>query len=134
MKYGNKKVEAYGKLFDSKAEAAFYTFLIENVKPKNIVCQPKVELQPAFNIGKRKVKAITYTPDFFVQFENGKEVYIDVKGMSTQQGELRRKLWWYKYPNKKLIWVATSKKYSLSGWIEWGRLHRQRRLNRKVKK
>ena len=134
MKYHNKKVEAYGRLFDSKAEADFYRFLIENVKPVEIICQPTVELQPAFRKDGKAVRAITYTPDFFIRFANGKEVYVDVKGMSTQQGELKRKIWWYKYPDKKLIWVATSKKYSPSGWIEWGQLNKQRRLNRKAKK
>ena len=104
------------------------------VKPVEIICQPTVELQPSFKKDGKTVRAITYTPDFFVKFANGKEVYVDVKGMSTQQGELKRKIWWYKYPDKKLIWVATSKKYSLSGWIEWGCLHKQRRLNRKAKK
>ena len=134
MKYHNKKVEYVGRLFDSKAEADFYRFLLEKVKPVEIICQPTVELQPSFKKDGKTVRAITYTPDFFVKFANGKEVYVDVKGMSTQQGELKRKIWWYKYPNKKLIWVATSKKYSLSGWIEWGHLNKQRRLNRKAKK
>lgn len=134
MKYHNKKVECNGRLFDSKAEADFYRFLLEKVKPVGIICQPTVELQPSFKKDGKTVRAITYTPDFFVKFANGKEVYVDVKGMSTQQGELKRKIWWYKYPDKKLIWVATSKKYSLSGWIEWGCLHKQRRLNRKAKK
>ena len=108
--------------------------LLEKVKPVEVICQPTVELQPSFKKDGKTVRAITYTPDFFVKFANGKEVYVDVKGMSTQQGELKRKIWWYKYPDKKLIWVATSKKYSLSGWIEWGHLNKQRRLNRKAKK
>ena len=48
MKYHNKKVEYGGRLFDSKAEADFYRFLLEKVKPVEIICQPTVELQPSF--------------------------------------------------------------------------------------
>ena len=48
MKYHNKKVEYGGRLFDSKAEADFYRFLLEKVKPVEVICQPTVELQPSF--------------------------------------------------------------------------------------
>lgn len=48
MKYHNKKVEYGGRLFDSKAEADFYRFLLEKVKPMEVICQPTVELQPSF--------------------------------------------------------------------------------------
>lgn len=102
MKYHNKKVECNGRLFDSKAEADFYRFLLEKVKPMEIICQPTVELQPSFKKDGKTVRAITYTPDFFVKFANGKEVYVDVKGMSTQQGGAKAENLVVQIPRQKI--------------------------------
>lgn len=136
-KYNRKKITVDGYKFDSKAEADYYRFLKKEKEAGNILeieLQPKIVLQPGFRLKGKLIRQISYTPDFLVTWKLGGKVYIDVKGVSTQQGELRYKMYKYKHERKggiPLIWVSPSKKYSLSGWIEYFRLHQIRLLNRK---
>lgn len=134
-KYGNKKVEYQEIKFDSIEELSYYKFLSQ-LKQKGIIkhieLQPRVTIQPSFKRCGKRYMAITYRPDFLVEFCNGKQIYFDLKGMSTQAGELRRKM--FAYQNETpLVWVAGSKKYSASGWICWDKLQRLRRENKKLK-
>lgn len=136
-KYGAKKIVIDGITFDSKDEGRYYLYLKElKAKGKilNFELQPKYELQPSFKKYGKTHRAITYAPDFLIYHADGTEELIDVKGMSTQQGEMRRKMFDYKYPDLKLTWVARSLKYSSSGWIEYGELQKIRRENRKCKR
>lgn len=85
-KYGAKKVIIDDIKFDSIAEGEFYLELktYESVGAIKILkLQPKVYLSRA---------RILYKPDFLIQ-ENGKDYYIDVKGMETQGFKLKAKLW-----------------------------------------
>lgn len=135
-KYGAKKITIDGITFDSKDEGKYYLYLKE-LKFKgeilNFELQPKYELQPSFKKCGKTYRAITYAPDFLIYHLDGTEELIDVKGMSTQQGEMRRKMFDYKYPELKLTWVARSLKYSSTGWIEYGELKRIRAKNRREK-
>ena len=134
-KYRNKKVEIDGIKFDSKDEAQYYLYLKkqkEDGKIKDFGLQQKFELQPSFKKDGKSHRAITYTVDFAVYKWNGEVEYIDVKGMETQQGLLRKKLFDYKYPELKLIWVAKSLKYGVDGWIEYGELKKKRKAAKKV--
>jgi len=73
-------------------------------------------------------QAITYTPDFLIYHTDGTEELIDVKGMETQQGNMRKKLFEYKYQNLKLTWIASNYKYgNENGWIECGELKKLRK-------
>lgn len=132
-KYKNTKIEYNGIKFDSKEELRFYLFLVKQQEKgviKEIILQPRVTIQPAFKREGKRYLAITYTPDFLVEYVNGKHIYYDVKGMSTQAGELRRKM--FVYQNIiPLIWIASSKKYSKSGWINWDILQKLRRNNKR---
>ena len=136
-KYGAKKITIDGITFDSKDEGRYYLYL-KDLKAKgeivNFELQPKYELQPSFKKYGKTHRAITYAPDFLIYHLNGTEELIDVKGMSTQQGEMRRKLFDYKYPNLKLTWIARSLKYSPTGWIEYNQLNKIRRENKKCQK
>lgn len=132
-KLGNKKVEYDGFLFDSKMERDYYVYLRklqDQGEILSIEMQPSVELQPKFERNGKKYRAITYKPDFLITYADGRTEYVDVKGMSTQQGEMRRKMYAYKY-NTPLRWVTASKKYSRTGWIDYDELQRIRRENRK---
>lgn len=99
----------------------------------DIILQPKVVLIEKFEKYGRKFRPATYSPDFLVTYSDGTKEYIDVKGFSTQQGELRRKLFDSKFP-ETLRWVARSDKYSDTGWIDWDVLEKIRKDNRKKKK
>lgn len=137
-KYHNKKYVVDGIKFDSVAEAEYYGYLLAEMmagKVSKIALQPVIELQPAFRDRNGKyIRAITYTPDFHVRYTDGTEKYIDVKGMSTQQGELKRKIYMYQHKDGiPILWVAKSRKYSPAGWIDWFELQKIRRRNRRRK-
>lgn len=134
-KYKNKKVEIDGIKFDSKDESQYYLYLKkqkEDGKIKDFGLQQKFELQPSFKKDGKTYIAITYTVDFAVYKWNGEVEYIDVKGMETQQGLLRKKLFDYKYPDLKLTWVAKNLKYGVDGWIEYSELKKKRKAAKKV--
>ncbi|WP_443660668.1 DUF1064 domain-containing protein [Clostridium algidicarnis] len=133
-KYGAKKITIDGITFDSKDEARYYEYLkklkIEG-KIINFELQPKYELQPGFKKMSKTYRAITYSPDFLIYHLDDTEELIDVKGMSTQQGEMRKKMFDYKYPHLKLTWVARSLKYGEDGWIEYDKLKKIRKENKR---
>ncbi|EPY2281776.1 DUF1064 domain-containing protein [Clostridium sporogenes] len=136
-KYGAKRIVIDGITFDSKDEGKYYLYLKElKAKDKilNFERQPKYELQPSFKKYGKTHKAITYAPDFLIYHLDGSEELIDVKGTETQQGNMRRKMFDYKYPDLKLTWVARSLKYSSTGWIEYDELKKIRRENKKCQK
>ena len=95
-KYGAKKTEVNGVVFDSKLESKFYVELLFRKKAgeiKSIQHQPKVYLSKA---------KILYKPDFFVIESSGKEYYVDVKGFQTAVFNIKVRLWRV-YMNKPLI-------------------------------
>jgi len=132
-KYGNKNIIVDGIKFDSRDEARFYTYLMD-CKAKEMIqnfeLQPKYELQPKFKgVDGKSYQAITYTPDFFIYHLDGSVECIDVKtmGTATQQGELRKKMFIYKYPNVKLTWVSRHISRATFGgeWILYDDLKKQ---------
>lgn len=134
-KYGNKKITVDGILFDSKEESYYYEYLKQQKAKSEIInfeLQPKYELLPAFRKDGKLSRAITYTPDFIIYHNDGSEELIDIKGMETQQGNMRRKMFDHKYPHLKLTWLARSLKYSKTGWIDYDELKKLRRVNKKV--
>lgn len=133
-KYNSKKIVIDGITFDSKDEGMYYEYLKKQKaegKILNFELQPVYELQPKFKKHGKTYRAITYAPDFLIYHLDGAEELIDVKGMSTQQGEMRRKMFDYRYPDLKLTWVARSLKYGQDGWIEYGELKKKRRENKR---
>jgi len=106
-KYRAKKTVVDGITFDSKAEAKRYRELklLERAgEITHLELQPKFVLQPKFEKNGVKYRTITYAADFmYCDFASGGQVVVeDVKGMRTQQFELRRKLFEAKYPDLTL--------------------------------
>lgn len=135
-KYNSKKITVNGINFDSKDEALYYEYLLKRFEGGHI---KSFELQPQYVLLDKFVKlgvsyrAITYTPDFKIYHNDGTIELIDVKGMSTQQGNLRRKMFDARYP-EKLTWVTRNLKYGdADGWIEYDELARKRRESKKLK-
>ena len=60
---------------------------------------------------------------------------IDTKGMPDATAKLKRKLFWYKYPDIDYQWVTYSKKYASGngGWIEYDKLSKLQRDAKKTK-
>ena len=133
-KYKNKKVVVDGVKFDSKHEAEYYLYLKrlkEEGKIKDFGLQHKFELQPSFKKYGKTHRAITYTVDFAIYHNNGDVEYVDVKGMETQQGIMRKKMFDYLF-DEKLTWVQRSIKYGdENGWINYDDLKKKRKLAKK---
>lgn len=86
-KYGNRKTEVDGIVFDSKREAVRWRELQLLVRARKISClsrQHVYELAPSVRIvgEKRARPALRYVADFRY-LENGKEIIEDVKGFET---------------------------------------------------
>ena len=124
-KYWAKKVILDWINFDSEIEARFYS---EN-KEEIYKVHPRYILQPSYRGPSGKiVKAITYIADF--EMMNGD--VIDVKGKATEVANIKRKIFWYMFPNMKLKWLWYVQKHG--GRIDYGELESIRRHAKKAKK
>lgn len=133
-----KKTVIDGITFDSKTEAEYYEYLKSLERNKKIYrlrCHPVFILQEAFEQDGKKYRAIKYIADFaYWDDEEQMNVVVDVKGFAMEDARLKRKLFAYKYPWDKLVWVAKSDKYSKTGWIDYDELQRLRRKARRERK
>ncbi|MDB2108904.1 DUF1064 domain-containing protein [Clostridium paraputrificum] len=136
-KYLSHKTVVDGITFDSKDEAKYYEALkIRKYRGEiqNFELQPKFTLVQGFKKNGKTYRAITYTPDFVIYHNDNSEEYVDVKGMTTQQGELRIKLFNHFYRDLKLSIVARNLKYGDEyGFIDYYELQKIRRKNRRIK-
>ena len=134
----SKKTVVDGITFDSRTEAEYYEYLKkleEDKKIYRLCCHPVYILQEAVERYGKKYKAIKYIADFeYWSEEEQINVVVDVKGFAMEDAKLKRKLFAYKYPLYKLVWVAKSHKYSKTGWIDYDELQRLRRKARKERK
>ncbi|MGG1291397.1 DUF1064 domain-containing protein [Bacillus smithii] len=132
-KYGSKKVEIDGHVFDSKIEARYYQqlkWLQEHNQILFFRLQPRYLLQEAFRKNGKAFRKIEYIADFEVHHLDGSIEVIDVKGMETEAFKIKRKLFEKKYPHK-LSLVTYVKKYG--GWIELDKLKKLRKEAKKQK-
>lgn len=100
-KYRNRKTVLGGICFDSKREAERYAELNILLKAggiKDLILQPKFELQGKFRCRNKSYPAITYKADFqYIETATGTVVVEDVKGMETEAFKLKKKLFLRKY-------------------------------------
>lgn len=132
-KYGAKKAEVDGYVFDSLIEAKYYEqlkWLKANKQIKGFKIQPKYLLQEAFKKNGKHFRKIVYIADFEVNHLDGSIEVVDVKGMETEAFKIKRKLFERLYLYK-LSLVTFSKKWG--GWIELDELKKLRRKAKKVK-
>lgn len=92
-KYGNRKIEIDGIVFDSKKEAKRYVDLKMLQKAhviNDLQLQVSFELQPKFkDEDGHIVKPITYIADF-VYWKDGKRIIEDVKSDATKRDAVYR--------------------------------------------
>lgn len=107
-KYNAKVTEVDGIVFASKAEAAYYNrlkILKKAGEIKDFEMQVKFTLMDRFYHPTKTRKsgepsvvgAITYTPDFIVEENDGSKHVIDVKGHRTPVFNLKAKLFMRQY-------------------------------------
>ena len=108
-KYGNRKAEIDGHVFDSRKEAKCYLFLKEKEKAGEISdlrLQVPYEIIPAIyetqvvhlktkdkTVEKCVQKAVHYVADFvYTVTATGKEEVVDAKGFRTEGYKLKKKM------------------------------------------
>ena len=93
--------------------------------------QKPYELQPKFHNGVKTVQPIVYVADFFIEYNDGHTEVIDTKGCSDSVARMKRKMFWYLYPNENYKWLTYVKKYG--GWIDYDEVNRLRRAAKRAK-
>jgi hypothetical protein len=118
-----------GIVFDSVLEMKYYRdVLCPAVESGDVVSyelQKPYELQPKFRHDGKSVQSIKYVADFFIVYKDGHEEVIDTKGCPDSVAILKRKLFWFRYPDVDYKWVTWVKKFG--GWIEYDEYKRLKR-------
>lgn len=132
-KFNNKKVVVNGISFDSKMEADFYLYILEQIEEgivEEFERQPEFILQEGFTKRGLKFLPIKYKADFELWLADGTNYVVDVKGFETADFKIKKKMFEKRYPQElKLI---TFSKID-GGWIELADL-KEARKQRKLEK
>lgn len=122
-----------GIVFASKLEMEYYRDVVlpamEAGEITKCILQPQYELQPGFRRDGKWVRPIIYVADFYLEYSDGHDLVVDIKGRADSVAPLKRKLFWYKYPEQNYQWLTCVKKYG--GWITWEYANAQRRAAKK---
>lgn len=125
-----------GIVFDSALEMQYYRdVVLPGVQRGEILRwerQKKYILQDKFKHGDKTVLPIDYKADFFIVYSNGRERVIDIKGCPDATAKLKRKMFWYRYPNVDYVWIGHSKPDG--GWVTYETIQEGRRLRKKMKR
>lgn len=125
-----------GIVFDSELEMKYYRDVVlpgvESGRIKYYELQKPYELQPKFVHDGKIVQPIKYVADFYIEYADGSSEVIDTKGIPDSTAIIKRKMFWYVYPDIKYIWVTWSK--IDGGWCSYEYVKQQRNLRRKNKK
>ena len=136
---GDKTKRTYqGIVFDSEMEMNYYVdVVLKGLESGEILScerQKRYVLQPKFTRSTgEKIRAVYYDADFFLVYADGRRQVIDVKGHAEKDAVLKRKMFWYAYPEIPYDWVTYSEKY-FCGWGLYDELKRLRGLQKKKKK
>lgn len=125
-----------GVVYDSQKEMEFYRDFVEPrlVSGEILRCdrQEPYELLPGYIHKEDKIRPVIYRADFVLYYADGRTVVIDIKGCPDMVALLKRKMFWYRYPNIEYIWLCYSKKDG--GWVEYDTVQARRRKEKKEKK
>jgi hypothetical protein len=96
-KYGAKKTEFNGRVYDSKHEAGIAAELNLLQKAGEVI---KIDAQRTYNLyGKNGARICTHRPDFTVTFKDGHQEVWEAKGFATPVWQLKLKLFEDNYPD-----------------------------------
>lgn len=87
--------------------------------------QKKYILQEGFEHDGKKVQPITYVADFYIEYSDGRIEVIDIKGCPDTTAKIKRKLFWYKYPDVPYLWITYLKKFG--GWGNYDEFDKRRK-------
>ena len=124
-----------GITFDSRLEMLYYRDVLCPLEKSGdiVYCelQKPYELQPKFVHDSKTVQPIKYIADFFIRYKDGREEVIDTKGCPDSTALLKRKLFWYHYPNVIYKWICYSK--IDGGWCDYEYVKKQRAARKREK-
>ena len=122
-----------GIILDSRLEMKYYRDVICPLEESGdiVYCelQKPYELQPKFIHDDKTVQSIRYIADFFVRYKDGREEVIDTKGCPDSVALIKRKLFWYNYPNTIYKWICYSK--IDGGWCDYEYVKKQRAIRKR---
>lgn len=125
-----------GIVFDSVVEMKYYRdVIIPSIESGEIIeCerQKKYILQPKFNHNGKNILPIEYKSDFFIKYKDGRQQVIDIKGCPDAVAKLKRKMFWFVYPELEYIWVGYSKLDG--GFVTYETIQQGRKKRKKEKK
>lgn len=117
-----------GIVFDSIMEMKYYRdVLLPNVESgvvTNYELQKKYILQDGFEYKGKHILPITYVADFYIEYEDGHQEVIDIKGCPDTVAKIKRKLFWNRYPDISYLWITYLKKFG--GWGSYDEFNRLR--------
>lgn len=128
-----------GVVFDSAMEMRYYRdVVLPRVRSGDIVyfeLQKEYILQPKFRRGNNKlVLPIVYVADFYIEYKDGSVEVIDTKGCPDSVAKIKRKMFWYQYPELTYKWICYSKidgTEENGGWCDYEYVHEQRKKRKK---
>jgi hypothetical protein len=122
-------------VFDSQLEMKYYRdVLLPQVQSGNIInyeLQKEYILQQKFIRNGKTVQPIKYVADFFIVYKDGHEEVVDTKGMPDTTALLKRKMFWFHYPDVDYKWVCYSK--IDGGWCDYETVKKARSERKKEK-
>jgi hypothetical protein len=89
-------------------------------------------LQPKFIRESKTVQPIVYVADFLIRYKDGSEALIDIKGCPDSTAKLKRKMFWYQFPNIDYRWLCLSQ--IDGGWRDYDFVEKQRKERKRNKK
>ena len=125
-----------GIVFDSGMEMKYYRDVVLPQAGSGEILEYELQkpytLQPKFIRDNKTVQPIIYVADFFIRCKDGSEAVIDVKGCPDNTAKLKRKLFWYNYPDIDYRWVCLS--VIDGGWRDYSYVEKQRGERKKNNK
>lgn len=107
---------------------------VESGEVTHYELQKVYELQPKYIHNGKTVLPITYVADFFIRYRDGHEEVIDTKGCPDSIAKIKRKMFWYIYPDTNYQWITYVEKWG--GWLpyeEVNSLRKKAKLNKKLR-
>lgn len=124
-----------GTVFDSAVEMKYYRDVIMPALNNGTIVrcekQKRYILQPSFMHNGKKILPIEYKADFVVEYKNGNEQVIDIKGYANAVAKLKRKLFWYTFPDIEYVWIGYSG--IDGGWVTYETIKNGRQQRKKNK-
>lgn len=124
-----------GIVFDSVLEMKYYRDVVLPAYKKGDIVSYELQkeyiLQPKFTYNGKSVQAIKYIADFVLRYKDGREEVIDTKGCPDSVALIKRKMFWYAYPDIEYRWICYSK--IDGGWCDYDYVQKQRNQRKKNK-